>query len=199
MLMKRKALPVIFAFLISLGANSSLDAADASVETKLREQLRATLLQLRALQNEKATLQAQSTENEEKVRTLTAQVASLTKQAADAEKANADQATEIAKYKEALDKWKVAYQQASDVATAKEAERAKLSEKSILLDRRVADLQTRNDALFRLGNEILRRYERFSLGDALAAKEPFTGLTRVKLENLVQNYDDKLAEQKARP
>ncbi|MGI9087061.1 MAG: phage major capsid protein [Chthoniobacterales bacterium] len=197
--MNRKAFPVIVALLISFGANPCLRGADANVETKLREQLRATLLQLRSLQNEKATLQAQSTENEEKVKALTAQVTSLTKQAADAEKTGADQATEIAKYKEALDKWKVAYQQASDVATAKETERAKLSEKSILLDRRVADLQTRNDALFRLGNEILRRYERFSLGDALAAKEPFTGLTRVKLENLVQNYDDKLAEQKARP
>ena len=175
------------------------NAADPNMEAKMREQLRNTLLQLRTLQNEKAALEAQKAENEQKLKTLTEQVQSLTKQASEAEKTSAGQAAEIAKYKETLEKWKVAYEQASTVAAGKEAERAKLADKSIMLERRVADLQTRNAALFNLGNEILHRYERFSLGDALAAKEPFTGLTRVKLENLVQDYQDKLGEQKAKP
>lgn len=196
--MKHSSLLLLSTVVLSLGAASAVLAAD-DAETKMREQLRSTMLQLRSLQNEKAALQAQETANEEKVKALTAQVATRTKQAADAEKTSTDQATEITKLKEALDKWKIAYQQASDVATAKETERAKLADKAAAAERRVADLERRNAALFKLGNEILRRYERFGLGDALAAKEPFTGLARVKLENLVQDLDDKLSEQKARP
>lgn len=183
---------------LALTCTSSLQSADATAETKLRESLRNTMLQLRTVQNDKVALQAQQGENEQKLKALTAQVAALMKQASEAEKASADQAVELAKFKEAIEKWKVAYEQSSTVASAKEIERARLAESSIMLQRHVADLQTRNAALFKLGNEILLRYERFSLGDALAAKEPFTGITRVKLENLVQDYQDKLAAHKAR-
>jgi hypothetical protein len=46
-----------------------------------------------------------------------------------------------------------------------------------------------------MGSEILTRYEKFGLGEAIGAKEPFTGLTRVKLQELVQDYKDKLLNQ----
>lgn len=192
--MNRKTL-LALALVVSLGRASA--HAQSEMENKMREQLRNTMLQLRSVQNDKAALEAKATENEEKVKTLTTQVDSLTKQATEFEKTATNQADEIAKYKEAIEKWKIAYEECNTVATAKEAERAKLADKSIVLDRRVADLERKNSELFRLGNEILRRYERFSLGDALAAKEPFTGLAKVKLENLVQGYDDKLSEQKS--
>ncbi len=60
------------------------------------------------------------------------------------------------------------------------------------------DQQRKNDALFAIGNEILSRYENFGLGNALANKEPFVGVTRVKFQNLIQSYQDKLIEQKIR-
>jgi hypothetical protein len=60
----------------------------------------------------------------------------------------------------------------------------------------VADRETKNLELFKTGNEILDRYEKFSLGDALGAKEPFIGITRVKLQEFVQDYKDKLTAQK---
>ena len=46
---------------------------------------------------------------------------------------------------------------------------------------------------------MLTRYEHFSLGDALTAREPFTRLTRVKIETLVQDYQDKLTDNKIKP
>ena len=61
------------------------------------------------------------------------------------------------------------------------------------------DLETKNTNLFQIGSEILTRYEKFGLGEALAAKEPFVGTTRVKLENQVQGYEDKLLNQKSTP
>jgi hypothetical protein len=53
--------------------------------------------------------------------------------------------------------------------------------------------------MYRIGSEILKRYEGFGLGTAIAAREPFVGSMRVKLQNLVQDYADKLAEQKIKP
>jgi hypothetical protein len=53
--------------------------------------------------------------------------------------------------------------------------------------------------MFKVGSEILTRFEKFGLGTAITAREPFIGLTRVKLQNLMQDYADKLADQKIKP
>ncbi|HEY2712927.1 MAG TPA: hypothetical protein VGI60_10460 [Chthoniobacterales bacterium] len=177
-------------------ATGSLVKADPAAETKLREALRNTMLQLRTAQNDRAALQASQAENEAKLKQLTSQVESLTKRATEAEKAGAEQQIQLEKFKEAVQKWEDAYKQAVELANSKEAARAKLAVDVIDLQHRVADQQSRNAAMFRTANEILTRYERFGLGDALAAKEPFVGVTRVKLENLVQDYEDKLADEK---
>ena len=57
------------------------------------------------------------------------------------------------------------------------------------------DRELKNLELYKTGREILTRYEKFGLGDAIGAKEPFVGLSRVKLENLVQDYKSKLLNQ----
>jgi hypothetical protein len=68
-----------------------------------------------------------------------------------------------------------------------------------LQDRKVADYQRKNDELFKVGSEILSKYEGFGLGTAIAAREPFTRNMRVKLETLVQDYGDKLVDNKIKP
>ena len=98
-------------------------------------------------------------------------------------------------YETDIQLWATGYSQYVQLANKTEAERARLSVQANLLQRVVADRETKNIALFKVGNEILTRYEKFSLGDALAAKEPFIGVTRVQLENLVQGYKDKLLDQ----
>jgi hypothetical protein len=119
------------------------------------------------------------------------QIDTLTSKAGDQEK-------ELLETKESLGKWKTAYEQLVATARKSEAERVKLAGESIVLKRKLEDRERKNAELFKLGNEILTRYEKFGLGDALAAKEPFTGLARVKLENLVQDYQDKIADQKVK-
>jgi hypothetical protein len=79
---------------------------------------------------------------------------------------------------------------------AAEKEREKLSVQMVLLQRLVADHETKNGELIKLANEILTRYEKFGIGDALTAREPFIGLTRVKIQNLVQDYQDKVSDQR---
>jgi hypothetical protein len=92
--------------------------------------------------------------------------------------------------------WTTGYDQYVDFSTKTESERAKLAVQVITLQRVVADRETKNLELFKAGNDILDRYEKFSLGDALSAKEPFIGITRVKLDEFVQDYKDKLSVQK---
>lgn len=197
--------------LISILLSGTLRAADSNAaDTRLREALRNTMLQLRDAQNQVATLQTSQAESDQKNKDLTTQVETLTKQSA-ADKDAADktiaelkskaavQDTEIARLKESLEKWMAACKQAVEVARTKETQRAGLADNVIKLQRIIADQQTKNAEMFKLGKEILARYEKFGLGDALTAREPFVGLTRVKFENLMQDYQDKLTDQKIKP
>ena len=109
------------------------------------------------------------------------------------------QEKQLTETKESLDKWKAGYDQIAAAGKKAESERARLADEEIILKRKLADRETKNLELFRLGTEILRRYERFGLGDALAAREPFTGITKVKLESLVQDYEDKLVDARVKP
>jgi hypothetical protein len=197
-------------FFLTMVAVNTLQADPNSTETRLRELLRNTVLQLRTAEAERASLQNAQAENEKTKKELSDQVEALSKElSSDRESADqtiADLRTrnsqldgDLAQIKEALGKWKESQKQAVDLAAAKEAQRAKLAADNILLQRRVDDYRAKNLALFKLGNDILNRYDRFGLGDALTAREPFTGLTRVKMQNLVQDYKDKLADQKIKP
>lgn len=202
-------LTLFIAILLSLSDVTSF-SQQAEAEAKLRESLRATMLQLRNAEAERANLQAAQAALDARNKELTEQLDKLTKQTA-ANQAEADKQVaelkakvderdrEIGSLRVALDKWKADHQKITAFAQKKEGERAKLADKVILLDRRVADQQTRNAAMFKLGVEVLDRYEKFGLGTALTAREPFVGLTRVKFENLIQDYSDKLADERIKP
>ena len=176
-----------------------LSAADPTADNRMREALRNTMLQLRSCETEKATLQAAKAEADEVNKRLSAKVDSLAATSSRAEKTVAEQAAEIEKFKVAIEKWQVSYQQATDLAGKKNQNGRSWRRMSSRCSDRLRILQTRNASLFKIGNEILTRYEHFGLGDALKAKEPFVGITRVKLENFVQDYRDKLADQKIKP
>jgi len=191
--------------------------ADEASEAKLKEQLKSTLTQLRTLQTEKNALQIAQAGMDAKNKALDKQVKDqskrleeMDKEMKDAkEKSEAKQAeqsaaltrleAELARYKTSLDKWQAAHIAITDIAKKKEAERAKSSVKAADLERTAADLRSRNSEIFKLANEILTRYEQFGLGKALAAREPFTGNAKVKLQNIVQDYNDKLLDQTAKP
>jgi len=200
------AFPFYLVLATTIFAAEGVDANEA----KLREALRNTTLQLRTAEAERATLQAAQAGLTEEKKTLETKFETLRKQAV-AERAAeektvatlkaqlAAQEAEIARLKVALDKSDAAGKQAATLAASKESDRAKLAGDLVVLQRKVEDRETKNLALFKLGNEILTRYEKFSLGEALAAREPFVGTTRAKLENLVQDYQDKLLNQRAKP
>lgn len=186
------------------------NAQPSAAEAKLRESLRNTMLQLRTSENDKAVAQAAQAEAEEKNKALTEKIEALTKRVADdktaADKAAADLQTkveerdkEIGGLRVAIDKLNLEKKDIIEIAKTKEAQRAKLEDQTNQLNRRVADQQAKNAGMFKVANEILARYEKFGLGDALSAREPFTGITRVKLQGLFEEYQDKLADQRIKP
>jgi chromosome segregation ATPase len=185
-----------------VGLTTAANADDA----KLKQTLQVLTQRLRAAETERNNLLSEKAQFEQEKKTLTGKVDSLTKEKAD-DQAKIDNLTsktdaqekELGDTKESLTKWKGAYDQLSTAAKKSESERSRLAGEAIVLKRKVEDRERKNLELFRTANEILKRYERFGLGDALAAREPFTGITRVKLETLVQDYQDKIADNRAQP
>ncbi len=207
---KLKSLPGVCAVLLLPAFIASAADQPAGAEAKLREALRNTMLQLRDAQTQLANVQAAQTELEEKNKSLDAELKALAKKR-DGEKLEAEKTVaglktaltakdaEITQLADVVEKAKVAIEQANKQQAATEEKRKVLEEKAIALDRRVADQQAKNSAMHHLGLEILDRYEKFGLGQALAAREPFIGTMKVKFQNLVQDYSDKLAEQRIKP
>lgn len=54
----------------------------------------------------------------------------------------------------------------------------------------------RNATMYKLGNELLDKYEQKSCFTSVLQVEPFTQLQRAKIENVVEEYRDKLDSQK---
>jgi chromosome segregation ATPase len=193
------------------------DTGQATTESRLRDALRSTMQQLQDAEGQIATLQATQAQSDKdnadlkaKIYALNSQIAAITKQSSDDKAAsdkaiadlksqNSDLNTQIGKLNDALAAWENDDKQYVQLAKDKEAARAQLAVQVILQQRVIDDRETKNLALYNLGNEILTRYEKFSLGDALGAKEPFTGLSRVKLQELVQDYKDKISDQRVTP
>ncbi len=199
--------------LVFLFLQPQLHAADPpDPSLKLREQLRGVMLQLRTAQTESANAQAAQAAAELKGKELEAKIAELEKNTvALIKRSNSDKTAaeesiaglnnklaerdqRIIQFTEALEKWKTGYQKAAEVARSKEDARAGLAAEVIVHKRTIADRERKNIALFNTSNEILDRFEGYALGKALQAREPFIGTTRVKVENLVQGYQDKILD-----
>ena len=162
-------------FLLFLFTGLLQAAEDPDPTVKIREQLRAVTLQLRSAQIDSANAQAAAAADQ-KSKDLAAKIADL-------EKNNANLIKQAATDKAA-------------VANDKEDQRAKLAAEAILLKRTVVDRERKNLFVFNTAGEILDRYRDYSLGKAITAREPFIGTTRVKLENQVQGYQDRILDQR---
>jgi hypothetical protein len=204
-----RSVPLLLLFLFT----PALHAAEEPDPTaKIREQLRAVTLQLRTAQTESANAQATAAATEQKSKDLSAKIDELEKRnAVLIKQANTDKSAaaesiaaleakvagrdkNLVAHKEALAKWKDGYQKAAAVANDKELQRSQLAAELTSAKNTIADRERKNIALFNTANEILDRFENYALGKALSAREPFIGTTRVKVENLVQGYQDKIID-----
>lgn len=202
--------------LLALGlftaAPASAQTADTAgaADARLREALRTTMLQLRSSENERITLQTANDALLKEKGDLQTQVKAIARQAAEEQESSRkvvgglEKRTHVLEAEnktlgETIEKWKKSHADAADLARTTETERARLAVRLAEAERLVADREAKNVALFKVGSEILNRLERFGLGDAIKAREPFVGVKRVELQNLVQGYGDKLIDERVTP
>jgi chromosome segregation ATPase len=198
---------------LPLWGGAALGQTATDNETRLRDALRTATSQLRTLEDERVGLQARAVQAEQQAETLRAQLQAATEelkkvsaQLGDRDQALTEAGQQIAAQIEAredlrqtLDKWKIAYDEAANVARTKEAERARLSTELAAFTKRATTCEALNAELFKVGNEILGRYAAVDLSDVMALREPFIGVKRVELQNIVQDYQDKLLDGKVTP
>ena len=176
-----------------------------SVESRLREQIKSLAGQLKTAETEKLALQADRAALEEKAKKSGEAVVNLGKElATETDKAKKDgermrgeiaaKDAEIAQTKAELVKAIEFGSKAAHLAKKTEGERDKLAAEATQLKRVVADQRAKNGKMFEIGNEILTRYEKFGFGTAITSREPFVGITRARMETLIEEYGGKLAE-----
>jgi chromosome segregation ATPase len=184
--------------------------ADAATEAALRAALQTATSQIAALEDQVANLQASEAPNvamiealRAKLQTLQAGGAGATESAADRAKdeaAKAKQAAALAALQKQLSARdaKLSKTQSEYAAAAANAQ-TEASENNALIAR-VASLQTnvsvcdtKNAQLYALGNKILDAYgHKDDFLGVVANHEPFIGFSRVQLQNIVQDDQDKL-------
>lgn len=207
------AIVILSAVLPAVAQQPQPNPAEVALK-RMRDTLRTTMIQLQTAEAEKVTLQATldttKTESEKKIKDLTKELDALRKKSTE-EKNTADKSIldlssklanteqDLARTKDTLGKWKEGYNKAAAISVKKESERVALATKVVMLERRVASNEAKNAEMFKIGNEVLDRFKGFGLGTALVAREPFTGIMRVKLQNLMQTLEEKLVAQKIRP
>jgi DNA repair exonuclease SbcCD ATPase subunit len=192
----------------------SVAAADPETE-QLREQLRATVLQLRQLQDQQAVppppaaAPAADAASKARLAALQAQLRVARSRAAkadqiqaDLDKARADNATMTAAATASaaeIAALKSANIQAADEIRALSMERDHVKAQLIAMTAIAKTCQTKNDRLAALSTDLATRLTRVSMADVMAREEPFLGLARTRLENLTQDREDAVRAARCNP
>ncbi|MEZ2296507.1 hypothetical protein [Variovorax sp. RCC_210] len=204
------------------GTVHAQQAGGQSMEERLRAQLRATTTQLQQAQNELAALKAgqpatgatgtaagQATAAAPKadVDALKKELAqsqsqlAAERQAREAANAGSLQLRQQAqatgeKATAQIAQYRNAYDELLKMARASETERQRLAAEATLQRTALTQCEAKNTQLYAVGQEILKAYETMDVGSVLASRQPFAAQSRVKFEQIAQQYGDKLYDSK---
>jgi len=206
--MSQRILPAAALLAASLicGASGAL-AQQGSPEDRLREALRRTTVELRALQDAQGTLQASldaaTKQRDDLKQQLEAAQAKLDAATAapppPAEDLQAlkDQIEALKKENGGLQagiaRWQSAYQEAAGVARTRDADAKKLAGDLKVSEQTIGIVKDENARLVATAQDILHLYRTQDFHSILMwSYEPAVGLKQVELQNLVQDYEDKI-------
>lgn len=202
------------ALLLLLGCLAGVSAYSQPAQTmeeRLRAQLQATTSQLQQAQNELAVLKAgQPTAGRNAgapaaaspdIDTLKKELAESRGQLAAERQARAKQGDSVQQQAQLVEKanaqvtqFRNAYEELLKMARASEAERQRLGGAASQQKTALAQCEAKNLQLYATGQEILRAYETLDMNSVMAARQPFAAQSRVKYEQIAQDYGDKLYE-----
>ncbi|MGO4763232.1 hypothetical protein AB4120_11860 [Cupriavidus sp. 2KB_3] len=214
--MSHPFLPGIALAAALLVAGAAADAAHAqqapagqSMEERLRNQLRNTTAQLQQAQNELAVLKAGAgSQPAAKAGAASADVEALKKEleAARAQLASERQSREalrqsqqqgqalVEKAGAQIAQYRGAYDELLRMARGLDAERQRLAAETTAQKTALTQCEAKNAQLYAVGQEVLQAYETVDLGTVLSARQPFAAQSRVRYEQIAQQFGDKLYE-----
>jgi chromosome segregation ATPase len=174
-----------------------------SPEDRLRAALRTATQRVRELEDQNADLTAKQAQAERDRQALADKSAAQDKELAllhqqtDADKAALDQSqSHIQAQDQNIAKWQASYQEAADAARTRDADAKRLDALLGKSRQRVQVCEQKNAELYKLGEQALDLYDHQDFLDAIAAGEPVTKLKRVEIENAMQDYEDKMRDDK---
>ena len=206
------------ATVLFMATNAAHAQQGQSMEERLRNQLRITTSQLQEAQNELATLKAgkgalagtsAASSDSKKPTAVSADVDNLKKEldqakaqlSAERRSREKNQGAIQSATQGALEKanaqstqYRNAYDELLKLARAAETERQRLAQEQKSQQNALAQCVAKNTQLYAVGQEILQAYETMDVATILAARQPFAAQSRVKYEQIAQQYGDKLYE-----
>ena len=204
-----KRLTIFTASLISAASLFAQAPAGPSAESRLREQIKTLMTQAKTAEAAQAALVTEKTALEEKVKAFQKQAEEDGKARA-AEKDSAKKEIELLKADLAAKERQLSDEMALKVTAVElgkkfeesgkksEEARIKLANEAPGLKATIAQQRVRNSEMYKIATEILDRYKKFGLGTALTAREPFVGITRARLESMIEELGGKAADQRIR-
>ncbi|NHQ92273.1 hypothetical protein [Janthinobacterium lividum] len=198
-------LPLLLLSLLAAGTAQAQKGQ--SMEERLRAELRNVTAQLQQTRGElellkakgvpaaKAAPAAAAPASEGLKKELARSQSQLAQERAQREKLGEQQQHSAAAAQEAAASL-AQYRQASEQLTATgkrlEAERARLDGEVTAQRGTLARCESKNAQLYAVGQEILQAYEGLNVLDVMKARQPFAAQSRVKLEQIAQQYGDQL-------
>ena len=207
LIFNKTRLPVLLLMLLAGGAAQAQGQKGQSMEERLRAELRNVTAQLQQTRGELDVLKAKGAPAAKAVpaaaapasdglkKELARSQSQLAQERAQREKLAAEQQRGAAAAQEATASL-AQYRQASEqlAATGKqiEAERARLDGEVASQRGALARCESKNAQLYAAGQDILQAYEGLDVLGVMQARQPFAAQSRVKLEQIAQQYGDQL-------
>lgn len=193
--------------LVLLALIGTATAADDTKSSREREMLRRAQEALRQTQSENETLSQGKTEAEKKLKAATDQAetirnASKSEQTAlraklkSAAESQAGVAEQLEQAKRQIATLTSQIQEATNRLGMTEGQ-LKLTRQDLETSRTaIASCETKNLKLYEYSQQLAQRYEKKGVFAVLANKEPVLGISKVKEENVLQEYQDKFDSQR---
>ena len=180
-------------------------AQTASLESRMRDQLRETRTQLQELQArqsqwaaEKAALEKERDDAKKEAETARA-AKSSSAVSPEASRALAAERQRREAAEASLQRGKADMDSSAVALRTAEAERARLAKELDAAKGQVDACTARNVQMYRVGQEVIAAYENIDMGDIVGSRQPFAAKSRVKLEAAAQSFGDRLYEQRFDP
>lgn len=161
---------------------------ELTLQNTLEEEKQQALAEREKLVKEKATLSAQGKALKEKADFLETSKISLERKTVSLELENKQHRESLTRAETDRENQEKKLKQTTQTLNEKEKELAQLRAK-------YNQCAEHNARLYSIGEELIDRYQRKSVMGSLLEREPFTQIKKVELENLVQDYKDKIDRQ----